>query len=179
MLGHRNIIRYCNRPFDSVEEMDDTIIKNFFNYVRENKVNTVYYLGDLAFGKKMAQQFFEMLSGASIQFHFIRGSHDSHIQDSLLKKYCASVSNLKNITINKQPVTLCHHPMLSWHRSHYGAIMIHGHHHSNIIVNKFSYIGKLVNVSVDVCDFKPISFEDIINEVKYIPNWNTVDRIRK
>lgn len=43
-LGHDNIIRFCNRPFSSVEEMNDRIIQNYNSIVHKNDL--VYILGD-------------------------------------------------------------------------------------------------------------------------------------
>ena len=46
-LGHKNIIRLSKRPFISVEEMDEEIIRRFNSLVTEN--DTVYDLGDTYF----------------------------------------------------------------------------------------------------------------------------------
>ena len=48
-FDHANIIRFCNRPFTSVEEMNETIIENW-NSIVSNK-DDVYCLGDFAFSK--------------------------------------------------------------------------------------------------------------------------------
>ena len=42
-LGHKNIIRYCNRPFDTVEEMNRTIIERLNSLVKTNDI--LYFLG--------------------------------------------------------------------------------------------------------------------------------------
>src|SRR6516162_5076939 len=43
-LGHRNIIRYCNRPCDSVEAMNSAILERLNGAVKANDV--LYFLGD-------------------------------------------------------------------------------------------------------------------------------------
>ena len=49
-FGHTNIIKYCKRPFNSLEEHDETLIKNWNNKVGENDI--IFHLGDFAFGRK-------------------------------------------------------------------------------------------------------------------------------
>ena len=44
-FGHKNIIRYDNRQFASVDEMDNTLIKNWNSVVSND--DTVYILGDI------------------------------------------------------------------------------------------------------------------------------------
>ena len=49
-FGHKNIIRFDNRPFQSVEEMDETLITNWNNKI--NKNDTAYILGDISWYPK-------------------------------------------------------------------------------------------------------------------------------
>jgi calcineurin-like phosphoesterase family protein len=48
-FSHNNIIRYCNRPFSNVEEMDEVLINNWNNKVKQN--DDVYHLGDIIFSR--------------------------------------------------------------------------------------------------------------------------------
>ena len=41
---HSNIIKYCDRSFNNINEMNETIINNWNNIV--TKQDTVYHLGD-------------------------------------------------------------------------------------------------------------------------------------
>ena len=45
---HGNIIRFCNRPFKDVEVMNETIISNWNNTVRQDDI--VFHLGDFCLG---------------------------------------------------------------------------------------------------------------------------------
>jgi len=46
-FSHFNIIRYCNRPFKTVEEMNETIIRKHNERVKPK--DTVFFLGDFIF----------------------------------------------------------------------------------------------------------------------------------
>lgn len=64
-LGHKNIIRLCNRPFSSIEEMDAVLIENWNRKVHQN--DTVYILGDLMFrSEKPPEEYLRQLKGRSI-----------------------------------------------------------------------------------------------------------------
>lgn len=75
-FGHANIIAYCNRPFRSVEEMNSRIIKEWNDCVSNN--DTVFMLGDFAFGKNLVAELVPKLNGKKI---LIKGNHDTYSND--------------------------------------------------------------------------------------------------
>jgi 2'-5' RNA ligase len=74
-LDHANIINYCSRPFvyPDVGEMNEVLVNNWNNTVKNN---SVYFLGDLSFGRgsRPTDYWLERLSG---QISFIRGNHET------------------------------------------------------------------------------------------------------
>ena len=169
-FGHANIIKYCKRPFRDKYEMDRTIIENWNNTVKPE--DTVYHLGDVIFyGRDQADKIIKNLNGTKI---VIRGNHDKGLHR--LKEY-GFVEAYENLTIslsNGRLVNLCHYPYYEHSvKSPYakpkqlkknlhddGKWLICGHVHE-----VWKNIDKMVNVGVDVWDFKPVSEDEL---VKYI-----------
>ena len=151
-LNHNKVIlpEYCNRPFTDIKEMNEALIYNWNYTVRAN--DKVYVLGDFAFGDP--EPFLKQLKGYKI---LIKGNHDRYSNDKALRKGFNEVYDLKTIKMPENTITLCHFPMYSWSRSHFGAWHLHGHNHNYPIdFHKYRY-----NVGVDVNDFTPISYEEI------------------
>jgi len=167
-LNHYNIMRYCNRPFSSVEEMDETILQNFYDTVKPGSV--FYFLGDLTFNEDVAREFFENLPN-SIHFHYIIGNHDKKSVIRLAERYCDYVGHMENIKIQGKKITLCHYAMRVWNCSHYGAWQFYAHSHTIL-----EPIGKQSDVGVDKWNFYMPSFymlKDAINNLE-----NNMDLIK-
>lgn len=162
-LGHRKILKFANRPFETVEEMDTCLMDNYCSIVKPK--DEFYFLGDFCFSPE-AFKFWNKLPGKKT---FIAGNHDGDLRNRI------QMFSILNKKFNNVFITMCHFPMVSWDKSHYGAISLHGHHHSLDVNNMLP--GKRINVCCDFWDFKPISLDQIIEETKSLPdNW---DLIRK
>lgn len=147
--GHKNIIKYCNRPFSSVEEMDDALIQNHNKVVGLHDI--VVHAGDFTLGNRdIATKYINRLNG----FHkFVRGSHDYWMNPEYL-----DISELK---IQGQYIVVCHYSMRVWPRSHYGSWQLYGHSHG-----KLPPVGKQHDVGVDNNNFSPVSFDELVEIMK-------------
>lgn len=165
-FGHFNIIKYCKRPFKSLDEMNNIMIRKWNERVDPN--DTVFHLGDLCFkggiegGKLPAKKYLEELNGNKI---FIRGNHDNNNSNK---------TNIENISIfiGGFKILLMHKPLdIFRFREYinYHDFVFCGHVHEIWEIKlpeeysheKESNTIPLINVGVDVWDFMPISFEDI------------------
>lgn len=72
-FGHRNIIRFDETPFSTIEEYDETLIARWNAVVKENDI--VYHLGDFAMtgNKDRLKGYFNRLNGRK---RIVLGNHD-------------------------------------------------------------------------------------------------------
>ena len=171
-LGHRNIIRLCNRPFATIEEMDETLIRNCNAKVTNG--DTVYILGDLLFrNEKPAEEYLKQLKGKK---HLIIGNHDRDwVKKCNLEDFFESVNNLHFISDGKRQMTLCHYPMMSWpHMTR--CYMVFGHIHGNTDADYWPLIREndlMLNAGADVNGFAPVTFEEMQeNNYRHKAGWN-------
>lgn len=109
-LGHSNIIKLSKRPFKTVDEMDETIIKNWNSRVKDN--DNVYILGDFAYKTKNIEEYLKQLQGNK---YLIMGNHDKTIiKDKKLRKYFVAIKDILMVEDQKTQIVLCHYPMVEW-----------------------------------------------------------------
>lgn len=161
-FGHANIIKLNNRPFSSVDQMDDTIITNWNKTVKPD--DHVYIIGDFAFrNNSEPKEYFDKLNGHK---HLIIGNHDKAIQhDSNRRSYLDSMDQIKTIQDGNRTVVLCHYPLLEWDGMYRDTWHIFGHIHNNTndtyTIMK-QYRPKALNAGVDITHFKPVTFDELI-----------------
>lgn len=156
-FGHGNITKHTNRPFESVEKMDEIMINNWNNIVT-NK-DFVYILGDISFYKpKINNELLKKLKGHKI---LVKGNHDDFVKHSTFDKTIFDeIVEYKEIKYQNRFFIMSHYPILCWNCKHYGSIHLYGHVHNlelKELENTNSY-----NVGVDVNEFKPVLLDDIM-----------------
>jgi calcineurin-like phosphoesterase family protein len=161
-LGHANIIKHCDRPFASVDEMDGHLMSAW--NARVHSGDTVYILGDLIFRSAASPaSYLEALNGKK---HLILGNHDKDwIKKIDLTKYFVSVERFVEFSDGQHTMTLCHYPLMSWNHMAKGSYMIHGHIHNNRDAFYFPMLRKmpnLLNAGVEINHFKPVRFDELI-----------------
>ena len=152
-FNHKNIIKYANRPFDNVEEMNKHMIKQW-NKVVSNK-DTVYHLGDFGWGnKEEITRLVSQLNGNKI---LIRGNHDAHSSKWYME--CGFNMAIKGGIILEDYYLLTHKPIHINELSPF--VNIHGHLHQHNMEGDW-----YLNVSVEQIDYTPILFDEIKKKFK-------------
>lgn len=170
-FGHRNIAgpsiskwKSGYRNFNSLEEMNQTIIQNINEYVKEKDI--LYHLGDWSFGNIYnVYRFRKSLICDNI--YLVRGNHDAKtIRDRKIiieggsfnpMDLFLSVENILLVNIGEDKLFLSHYSHRVWPSSHRGSIHLFGHSHGNL-----PGIGKSMDVGLDTHpDFRPYHIDEI------------------
>jgi calcineurin-like phosphoesterase family protein len=152
-LGHKNIIRYCNRPFDSVEAMNCAILERLNSSVKTNDV--LYFLGDFCIGPK-ARALALRREIRCKKIFAVPGNHDKDTRK--LTQEFSWLGDLAEVSISGQRIVLCHYAMRVWNHSSHGAWHLYGHSHGRLSAPDGSLS---MDVGVDTHDFSPWSFDEI------------------
>lgn len=163
-FGHENIIKYCNRPFKNVNEMDEELIRRWNATVPEDGV--VFHLGDFASGgSKEINNVIHRLNGVK---YLILGNHDlKFIRQGFLNLF-EHVSQQMYIRVGGQTIVLNHNPFLAYGGSYKDVWQLFGHVHSGprsktgLDNARLKYLfPRQYDVGVDNNDYHPVSFAEV------------------
>ena len=127
-FGHKNIIRYDNRPFKTVEEMNNTLINNWNSVVSDEDM--VYILGDISWDNEdKTVEIFNQLKGIKV---LIKGNHDNIKRGSKLVKCFTSIQDYAELYLDKKnKVVMSHYPILFWNGQFRDTVHLYGHVHNS------------------------------------------------
>jgi calcineurin-like phosphoesterase family protein len=169
--GHANIIRFSQRPFADVEDMDEALVQRWNGVVK--KGDTVYHVGDIFLYKDLqrAHAIRDRLNG---QICLIKGNHESvalRMKDRFawVKEYAEVKIPDPDAPGGERLIVLCHYAFRVWNKSHHGSWHLYGHSHGSLPddPNALSF-----DVGVDCHDYTPVSYgrvKEIMATKRFVP----------
>lgn len=169
-FGHRNIMKFCNRPWENVEEMDKALINNWNSVVGKNDI--VFDLGDFAFASNSKWKY--ILNQLNGRHYLILGNHDvSRYPGDKTMELFERVEHQMIVKIDDRYVYLNHYPYLCYggsYRGHdQGIWQLFGHVHSrpNDTGKDHDRLSMLFpyqyDVGVDNNNYYPVSWNQIVD----------------
>jgi len=164
-IGHKNIIKYCNRPFEDVDDMNEQLIKRWNRKV--SKGDDVYIIGDVAVcDAREAAKHLSCLNGNKL---LVAGNHDRrNIKNKEFKKQFGWIKDLYIAKIpdtdahdDLQRIFMFHYACRTWDKCGWESWHLYGHSHGNL-PERDDMLS--LDVGVDSHNYEPLSY----NEVKQI-----------
>lgn len=154
-FGHRNIIRFSDRPFADLIEMREHMIANYQDYVGPDDV--CIFVGDIAFlPDDEANKILHRMHGYKI---LIIGNHDWN-KKKVKKLHFDETHLIKRMYVDGMDFVFTHYPMNTLPEPYF---IVHGHEHiSHQETNSIQHF----NVNVEFTGYKPRAFSEIVEEAK-------------
>lgn len=178
--GHANIMAFDNRPFKTLEEMNETLVERWNSVVSAGDI--VYVLGDMFWCN--ADKSMPILDELNGQKFLINGNHDRCNDNRFLKKF-VKVTEYLEVEDGDKRVVLCHYPIPCFKNHFYGWYHLYGHVHNSFEWNMMEHdkylMQKLyghkcqmynVGAMLPYMDYTPRTLEQII---LLSDGWREVD----
>lgn len=172
-LGHKNCIRFDNRPFEDIQEHDNVIITNWNATVKKD--DDVYILGDVTWHN--AQKTIEILQRLNGAKHLIKGNHDGRmLKSAKLRDEFVEITDYKELKLDdNKGIVLCHYPIPCFKNHYYNWYHLYGHVHVSTewklmekvkqeMEEKYKFPCKMYNVGcmVQYMNYTPKTLEEIL-----------------
>lgn len=179
-IGHANVIKFDNRPFNDLEHMHKQLIINYNKQVKDGGV--CYFLGDINIGSaEIGRSVISQLNGTKI---LILGNHDKGSESSYNLGFDV-VLNSASFVLQNQRVTMSHCPLKgvfredmteyshkgnNWHGEfknlnytveNEGQFHLHGHIHSPNGGKSKRILGRQFDVGVSANNYRPVHLNEI------------------
>lgn len=181
-IGHHNVIKFDNRPFQDIHHMHRVLINNYNSCVQYDDI--VYFLGDIGMTNSgMVKSVIMQLNGTKI---LVLGNHDKGT-NAMFDAGFAAVMNAATLYIANERVTLSHCPLPgvwredatgmrgavdkeNWHGEfrhdkyvvpNEGQFHLHGHIHSPNGGKSTKILDKQYDVGVVANNYRPVSISQI------------------
>lgn len=168
-FGHK-ISSSINRPFDSIEEMDEALIERWNEVVGDD--DTVYILGDFSWYKEdETLAILDRLAGHKV---LVKGNYD-RISPNVAKKFDQRCEYLE-INDGNERVIMSHYPMSFWNGQFRDTVHLFGHvhnsHQNNYCLSVQRELKQLQNIPMrmynvgcmmEMMDYTPQTLEFIIS----------------
>ena len=178
-FGHENIIRFCDRPFSDVDEMNRRLVEAWNARVSDD--DDVYVIGDFAF--KSAEHVGSILDRLSGRKHLCVGNHDIKWMKTLdVDDYFVEVGHaLYTVDDARRRIWMCHYPCMDWPGAKYeSSYHVFGHIHNNVcdefwpLLRTYTHA---LNVGVEINGFMPVTLEElIVNNERWREESGKLDR---
>ena len=125
-------VNYDGRPFDTVAEMNRTILEN--HNARVTNGDTIIFVGDISM-RGRSDELVGLVAKMKGKKILVRGNHDS-TDDYRYAKLFEEITDYKEMSIafggKAYKVVVCHYPILCWRDQHRGTILLYAHTHNSV-----------------------------------------------
>ena len=179
-FGHKNVLRFCQRPYETTKEMEKALIDNWNSKVTNNDI--IFVLGDFFWfhGRHEIKRVVDKLNGKTI--YIVPGNHCKRTAYELCDERVQLLDDISALYIRevgkpqvKYEVYVSHMPLMTWPHREKGSYNFFGHIHSGprslsqVDQDLPFHKGLQYDIGVDNNEYTPIELEEIINILKKEP----------
>lgn len=169
-FNNENILKYCKRPFTSVEHMNEELITKWNSVVTPE--DSIFVLGDFIMGSSSLESLSKIINRLDGHIMLVPGNHDTNAKLKIYREHFSDKITITPLAQIKEydSLFICsHYPMFmrEWgDQKGTPLYCLSGHTHSKVPFDKkFPYN---YNVGVDANNYKPVPFDKIKRELKEV-----------